>query len=154
MTGIEGTWSLQFIIGLILVTLTLFLLLAVAVFAAKHWNSEFGPLWTVGALICIPILLGVTACVTFPWESQYHRYEPKVGKVFQVDKRLVKQGEGMQEKLVVQFADLPGQWGCEDTRCASVRPGDMLALRCIKRWDYSASEGYDCRFVAHERKAA
>jgi hypothetical protein len=153
MNGIEGTWSLGFLIGIILVTLAVLVLLAIALAAAKHWNKEFAPVWCVGAIASITILLGVTACVTFPWESQYHRFEPKVGEVQAIDKRLVRSGEGMQEKLVVRFSGIPGQFGCEDTRCASVRTGDMLALRCIKRWDYSASDGYDCRFVAYEPKA-
>jgi hypothetical protein len=154
MSGIEGTWSLSFLGGLLFVALAIIVLLAIASFAASHWEQDLAPLWAVSAVACIPILLGITACATFPWESEYHRYEPKVGKVVSVDKRLVSAGDkGMQEKLVVRFADMPGQWGCEDTRCASVRPGDMLALRCIKRWDYSASDGYDCRFVAYEPKA-
>lgn len=160
MTTIEGTWSLSFLFGL-LAACAMFIAAVVAGVLLLRWarrNAYSFDEGTARALgwgalgFAVLVVIG-TAVSTFPWEREYHRFEPKVGEVQVIDKRLVAQGGGMQEKIVVRFADLPGQWGCEDTRCALVKPGDMLALRCIKRWDYSATDGYDCRFVAHEGRA-
>jgi hypothetical protein len=159
MSGIEGTWSFGFIIGLIVVAVLLAICGIVALVGlawrthADSYDKGAALATAIGGFVAAVLVAGVTACATFPWESAYHRYEPKVGEVQAIDKRLVPSGEGMEEKMVVRFANVPGQWGCEDTRCALVKPGDNLALRCIKRWDYSATDGYDCRFVAHEAKS-
>ena len=57
----------------------------------------------------------------------------------------------MEEKFVVRYEDGGGQqFGCTDTRCASVKPGDTLTLACKRAWEWAATDGYDCRFRATE----
>jgi hypothetical protein len=42
-----------------------------------------------------------------------------------------------------------GTYGCTDTRCALVEPGDYLKLACKKAWEYGSTDGWDCRFREH-----
>lgn len=44
------------------------------------------------------------------------------------------------------------QYGCIDTRCAGIEVGDDLSLSCIRKWEWAATGGYDCRFVDYQSK--
>jgi hypothetical protein len=121
--------------------LLLALLLLIAVFVAEGELAMMS--WSVVVLL---IVVAIALFGFFPYEKEYHAYIDHGGVVERVDKRLLPDGESMQEKFVVTFVGDPVQVGCEDTRCATARPGDTLVLACLKDWDLFGTDGYDCKF--------
>ena len=90
----------------------------------------------------------------FPYGNQYHQFQPKYGTVTSIDKRLVSSSSSsMEEKYVVTFEGSKQQYACMDTRCATIEVGDDLSLSCIREFEYSATDGWDCRYVDWEEKA-
>lgn len=106
-----------------------------------------------GVLILVPVFILANGCGFWPYQAEYHKWEVKSGVVEKIDKRLVSSGDsGMEEKLVVRFAGDSQQYGCLDTRCASVSEGDELALLCKRAWEWAATDGYDCKWGSYVPK--
>lgn len=141
-----STWDIGFIVGLSLFTLLAVLAAVIAVWAFAEREFLMGSLFGCGSLVLVLIAL----LIAFPFEKHYHAWVPVSGTVQQVDKRLLPDGDGMQEKIVVVYEGSSLQFGCEDTRCASVRPGDQLSMKCKTQWDYQGADGRDCKFVSFE----
>jgi len=156
MTHTDGDarWSINFLIGLPLLILLIIALIVGTAFMFRAYRNDVNSWGRDGMLLAFAIGLGlvtviviaVTAGGFYPYEKEYHAYVKKVGTVESVSKRLLPSGDAMQEKFVVHYTD-GREFGCEDTRCALVKPGDRLVLACIRKWDYQASDGYDCGFV-------
>lgn len=146
-------WSLNLISGLIVAVV----LIVAAVMLSRFWygknktaDSYDGDmfLWLArGAIAFVVVVVGITALTTFPWEKQYHYWEDKAGVVAEIESRLLKDGDGMSEKYAVRFEGSAQEYGCEDTRCSLVKPGDTLTLRCLRVWEYSGTDGWDCSYV-------
>lgn len=103
----------------------------------------------------VGIIIGTAAPVTgmWPYKAEYHQWQHHGGTVTSIDKRLVSAGsDSMEEKFVVTFEGDAQQYGCQDTRCASVEEGDTLHLSCKRVWEWAATDGFDCRFVGYEPK--
>jgi hypothetical protein len=155
-----GTW-----VGLpiaIVVLATAALILAVAVrLIVKNWNPETGngdafasaTLWGIGALIAVTVTAVVFAATWWPFNWEYHQWRPVRGEVTQIDKRMLSDGDkGMSEMFVVRFADRPDEYRCDDSRCAAVKPGDVLELTCKKKWQWTGTHGRECSFVETVRR--
>lgn len=104
-----------------------------------------------------PVLIAVTVAATwwgmYPWKSEYHHWVPKSGTVARVDSRLISSGDkSMETKFVVMFAGDEQQYGVLDTRAAGVKTGDRLTVACVRIWQYSGTDGFDCNFVSLEHK--
>ena len=141
----HANWSLGVLVGLPFVTIVT---LAILCFIA--WCFVPADEWGLG-LIGVAVLAVWLALVTlayWPLKAEYHKWQPHGGTVATVDSRLVSAGDGkgMETKFVVTFAGDPVQVGCTDTRCATVKPGDQLWLKCIRVFEWAATDGYDCRF--------
>ena len=147
-------WSLNFITGLVTSGVLIAILTAlVPVMYRKHARARYYDgdtfLWMARGLIAsVVIVVAFTAGALFPWEKPYHYFETYSGPVAEIEARLLADGDGMSEKFAVRFEGSTQEYGCEDTRCALVQPGDTLTLRCIKVWEYSGTDGYDCSFVS------
>lgn len=103
------------------------------------------------ALAAVLVILTLTPWGMYPYKAEYHQWRTVSGTVEKIDKRLIGNGDSMEDKFVVRFADSNGaQFGCDDTRCASVEAGDALTLSCKRVWQYTGTDGYDCRFVSTE----
>lgn len=150
-------WSLGFIVGMVVTAI----IVLTSVFAIIHFRRkarEARDRWDRGdfvfysriAIGVLVVTVGVAAVATFPWTKPYHYWETQSGVVRQIEARLLADGDGMSEKYAVRFEGDNQEFGCKDTRCALVSPGDMLTLRCIKVWVYSGTDGYDCSFVSNE----
>lgn len=139
-----GGWTAGTLIGLPLLAV---LLLAVAAFAALAFYEE-GPLWGVTVLLGGWLFFGTFGAIGFyPFQKAYHYWTPVTGTVAEVDKRLVRDGGGMSEKVVIRFEDDPQQYGIEDTRAALLRKGDEASLLCKKAHQWGPSvDGFDCRW--------
>lgn len=101
--------------------------------------------------ILVLVTVVASAVFLYPYEAEYHRWEERTGTVAEVNKRLVGDGDdGMKEKFVVRYAEGGREYGCDDTRCAVVEPGDVLTLSCKRVWQYSGTDGWDCTFVRNQ----
>lgn len=97
----------------------------------------------LGLVLCLAVL----GFVSFPWSGQYHRFVPKTGVVTAVGSRFLAsgtQGGGSTQKFVVTMGGR--DYGCNDTRCATVRKGDRLTLMCERSWQWAGVPGWDCNW--------
>lgn len=156
MTPLETTWSLGTLIWLPISALLVIGLIAFGEIAkrAREGASTYDKgLWTgtkwCSRALALLFVIG-TALGMYPYAGEYHQWRDVAGTVASIDNRLIGTGDGMETKFVVRFADTDQQYGCDDTRCAQVREGDRLTLSCIRAWQYTGTDGYDCRFVSTE----
>lgn len=141
-------WSLGVLIGLPLAAIVLIGLFGLGVLFAsgKEWGVAAG--FFLAFAVFLAFLLSPLGY--YPYKAEYHQWQPHGGTVASIDKRLMGGSDNLEEKFVVRFEGSPQQYGCSDTRCASVHPGDRLSLTCKKDWEYAAVDGYNCRFVSTE----
>lgn len=107
--------------------------------------------WSWAPLVLIALTLGLTWWGMYPWNTEYHHWIPKSGVVARVDSRLISSGDGSgspETKFVVMFTGDQQQYGVNDTRAAGVKQGDRLTITCVRTWQYSGTDGYDCNFIA------
>jgi hypothetical protein len=140
------TWSLGVLIGLPLVILTILLSVALIVYCIQSdaYDAWMGTATGVVVLVCVVI---GAAWGFYPYSAEYHKWVPKTGVVKATDKRIVSGGEGKINEKIVATYENGAQYGCNDTRCASVRKGDTLTLTCKRTWQYTGVDGYDCNFI-------
>lgn len=152
----SGTWSLGVLIGGPVTVLLA--LIGLAAIGVGIWLKAKGErdTWILtgggSAWLAVVVGLAVSPLGFWPFAAEYHQWREVSGTVQQIDKRLIGSGDKMEDKFVVRFTDGGLQFGCDDTRCASVREGDSLTLSCKRAWQYTGTDGYDCRFVSTEAK--
>lgn len=153
----ETSWSLGVLAGLPIVIVLVLIFGALSAFGLRRARDEDvadyrGELLFLGwAAAAATAVVAVISLVTFyPYSAEYHQWRGVGGEVQTIDKRLLSTSDGMEEKFVVTFKDGGQQYGCDDTRCASVKPGDELVLTCKRAWQFTGTDGYDCRFVSTE----
>lgn len=145
-------WAFSFIVSIVVTIIGLFGITALIVWAFRptdDWRaikSEYPGEVRCGSVGLLVLWIAFWAFAFFPYEKAYHAYIETAGTVETIDSRLLPSGDGMEEKFVVRFEGSQQEYGCLDTRCALVEPGDYLVLACIKDWDYNATDGYDCKF--------
>jgi len=151
----ESSWSLGVLVGLPIVIILCLVALAAIVFGlAVLGRDDDGHLLALMGVGLLVVTLGVAALPKigfYPYSAEYHQWREVSGKVTDIEKRLVKSGDGMQEKYVVTY-ESGNEFGCLDTRCATVEPGDTLTLTCKRAWQYTGVDGYDCNFVTKEEQ--
>ena len=157
MLSLSTSWSLGVLVGL---PILLLIVLALAVggfvlFRKRKDVDDFdAPVvkWLgIGSWALAFVMAVLMAAPTgyYPYKAEYHQWRTQSGVVAEVNKRLVGNGDsGMSEKIVVRYEGSTGAFGCEDTRCALVKQGDTLDLKCKRAWQYASVSGYDCRFVS------
>lgn len=104
---------------------------------------------TILALIAV---LGF-AIGLWPYQWQYHSYQPVAGTVLDAHSRFITDGDSTSQSFAIRLSN-GRTYRCDDTRCAAVMVGDRLRLRCIREWVYAGEDGYVCRFVRHDRAAS
>jgi hypothetical protein len=110
--------------------------------------SAFG-CWVLAAGFLIGTAIGM-----WPYSSEYHVWRTTTGTVKTMDSRMVSAGDnGMEQRFVVTFAD-GRQRACDDTRCTTVKPGDVLTLKCKRHYQWGGTPGWDCNWVGNERPGA
>lgn len=148
-----ASWSLGVLVALPILLVVIVCLIVGGIFA---WRYDLDGDWELKVVAGIAWLAALVMAVLmalptgyYPYKAEYHQWRPISGKVAEVSKRLVGDGDhGMSEKIVVRYDGSTGAYGCEDTRCALVKVGDALDLKCKRAWQYASVSGYDCRFVA------
>jgi len=149
----EPSWSLGVRIGLPILLLLLAAGITIWIWVGRleGYEADFNRRafrWISGIGIGLTVVIGAVSF--YPYKAEYHQWQPVSGTVAKVDKRLIGNGKGMEEKFVVVFVGSGQQYGCNDTRCASVRPGDSLTITCKRTWQFAGTDGYDCNFVSTE----
>jgi hypothetical protein len=112
----------------------------------------------VGVMLAAAVVMivagGIGTWIAWPFDGQYHRYQPLGGTVASIGSRLIASGTkngGSTQKFVFTFTN--GQaLGCNDTRCSAVRPGDNVTLMCERAYQWNApSPGWDCNWGTDHR---
>ena len=154
----SGTWSLGVLVGVPLFGLSLVALVIGGLWLVRYdrrasdIDKGIPKVLGIGCLTTAVVLTVLLASPAgyYPFSAEYHQWREVSGTVTQIDKRLIGNGKSMEDKFVVRFDGDRQQFGCDDTRCASVREGDELTLSCKRAWQYTGTDGYDCRFVSTE----
>lgn len=154
----SGPWSVGVYLGIPGAILSAALFIGLT-FLMRHWwktadNYDRGMArfltYAAGVFTVVTVMVGIAAF--YPFGGEYHQFRNVSGTVEQIDNRLIGNGSGgMEDKFVVRFKGSTLQFGCDDTRCASVREGDSLVLSCKREWQYTGTDGYNCRFVSMEK---
>ena len=135
-------WSPGVLIG---VPAVIVLVLALAAVVFYLIRIDF-PELAVFAGIVLVLLVGISAAGFYPYKAEYHQFRPVTGQVEKIGKRLVSEGDGMQERYVFR---INGQdYGVDDTRASQTQVGDVVSLSCIREWVYASTSGWACRWVA------
>lgn len=158
----DASWSLGTLIGLPMLTLVALIAVVGIYFGARHWRKAAGEKGYVqddyrfegrllvgvfsAFLICSVI---ATAWGFYPYKAEYHQWRTVSGEVTDVNSRIISTGKSsVNQRFVVE---LDGKaFGCDDTRCASVKVGDVLTLSCKREWQYTGVDGYGCNFISNE----
>lgn len=99
----------------------------------------------------------------FPGGSDYNGWNVEQGTVLSIHGRLLAgdtSGSGSTENFPVQMKHPDGTVGtyrCDDSRCANVEPGDVIALQCHKEYSFSiprSAQGWVCDFLASRGRTA
>lgn len=107
----------------------------------------------VGVLLVSAVVVLVAGAAgtwnAWPFDGQYHRYQPLGGTVASISSRLIASGTsggGSTQKFVLTFTD-GSALGCNDTRCSAVKTGDKVTLMCERAYQWNApSPGWDCNW--------
>jgi nitrogen fixation-related uncharacterized protein len=150
----DYTWSLGTLIGLPIAGFLAVICLAVAVAAflwrrsmdLSDYDRTFATGSIVGGIVSLVLVVIATGWFMWPWKAEYHQWRDTSGTVVAVDSRLLSDGHGTTQRFVVTL-DGDRQRACDDTRCAQVKPGDDLTLKCKRAWQWAATPGWDCNFV-------
>lgn len=122
---------------------------AVLLFAARIADrmdvSILAPIGGGAAAAAVVVVVFVLSW--FPFSAEYHQWTQLRGTVAQSSSRLISADNATSQRFVVAFKGNPGQFSCDDTRCALVHPGDVLTLSCKRSWQYVGTSGYDCNYV-------
>ena len=144
----NGTWSQGTIFGVpgfIVAALVCVGVLLYGVFFADR-DIMVLPIVLGACGLAIAVIVFMTAY--WPFDSSYHKWYTVAGVVKSIDSRQAEGDSASFTRMVITYAG-GEQYGCDDTRCAAVRPGDLLTLRCKREWQYEGTPGYLCNFVAN-----
>lgn len=142
-------WTTGTLAGFVATGVVALLVLAALILAVSALVQREGLLAAIfggGALL---LVVGV-AWAWFPYDKRYHALETVHGTVSEVASRQIAKDEGFEQKFVVRFLESPQEYGCEDTRCALVKPGDQVTLKCQLKWDRTGTDGFDCKWGKNE----
>jgi len=151
-----GSWTLATIIGTAVVVLLVTIVGLGGIGGTVVWardrkvnrqDAVTGLAVSIGAAVLSAVILLIYVAVMWPLNGAYHQWRSTSGTVESVASRQVANDKAMETKYVIKFVN-GGERGCLDTRCALIKPGDQLELKCKKIWQWSATAGFDCNYVS------
>lgn len=157
----SARWSLGVLIGLPILGLVLLICLVVFVLGILFWRSErkkkdtayseaaLGAWFSVGAFGVALLALIIAGIAYWPWQADYHKWQPTSGTVTDISSRFLGDGKSTTQRFVVTLDGI-GQRACDDTRCSLVHKGDVLFLSCKRSYQFAGTAGYDCNYVKNE----
>lgn len=92
--------------------------------------------------------LATVAITAFPFQAQYLQYRPVSGTVRSVTSRFLSGGNNsVSQRFAVTMSG--GQiYGCDDTRCSTLKPGDRVTILCERQWQWVGVPGWTCNWGA------
>lgn len=139
----HGAWLPSVSIGLPTLAFLAFVMLVLTLVCLVVSEGDFAPFAVFFGLV----FAGAVIAPMFgywPYHADYHKLQPVTGVVQTVDTRYL---------AASQFVVVTYQGGqivrCDDSRCATVKPGDELRLLCTKQHDFGsplAVDGWACRW--------
>jgi hypothetical protein len=139
-----GAWTLGtyifwpvFVIGLV------FLVAAVVGGLSTH---DTGAVSAAFLGLCIAV---VSVVIYWPpLDGAYHHWYPVSGVVAQAPaSRLITDGgKSVNQRFVLRFAGSGTLFGCDDTRCATLKVGDTVKLQCKRKWQFRGTPGWVCNY--------
>lgn len=112
-------------------------------------DDRFLGAWLLGSgVVALVLTVSISAFAFWPYQKQYHWWQPVHGQVEQVSSRLLPAGERtVTQKFVVKLRNDPHPYGIDDTRASLLKPGDSVSLSCIRVYTYASGDnGYDCKW--------
>jgi hypothetical protein len=155
--GMSTHWSLGVLVGLpIMLVLTgAALVTGITMIRKSHDMDDIdGPFAKWGGLAIVAaavITLAVAASPAgyYPYSAEYHQWRPVSGTVTQVSSRIISDGSSsVSQRFVVKIKGRDSFYGCDDTRCSTIKPGDTVHLSCKREWQYASVPGYGCRWAS------
>lgn len=151
ITG-EYQWGLGVYVGLPLLGILVAVCVVIAIAAGRMYvrdvDHEFKYLaWGsyVGALAML--LIGALCWYPFTPARDFHAWNKVTGTVGSISNRFLGDGNGsMSQRIVVRFAGSHGLYGCDDSRCTSLKAGDRVALLCKREWQFRGQSGWECKW--------
>jgi hypothetical protein len=138
-------WSLGVLIGLPIFILLLVALLGFGVVAAIAGEAGLAA-GSIGSAVVLAVVL-LSPLGYYPYATEYHKWQPVSGTVTAVSNRLISDGDkGMNQRFVVKLQGEDLYYGCDDTRCSTIKVGDTVHLSCKREWQYASVSGYGCRW--------
>jgi len=153
-------WGLGVLVGYPVLLLILVALFFTARWFRNHkWDSyddKLGRVWVPRVCFIIAVIaVLITAIGSWPYKAEYHKWQNVDGVVTSTNSRFLASGDkngGTNQKFVVTFKGSDQQFGCNDTRCATVEKGDWLKITCMRSFQWFGTPGYDCNFVDYKSK--
>ncbi len=100
------------------------------------------------ALLAVVVVAGF-AIGLWPYKWEYHSYQQVAGNVADISARFRVDGQATSQSFAIRFQGRSQIYRCDDTRCALIKPGDRLVLRCIREYQWASVSGYGCVFVRY-----
>ena len=145
--------SLGTLIGLPVMILCALLLIAGAFLGAAvpGYSNRLRIGWGIAAAIGTALVCGIGIFIgMYPLSGEYHHWQTISGTVDSTNSRFLAKSKGTDQKFVVTFEGSDQQYGCNDTRCATVRKGDQLSITCKRVNQWFGTDGYDCNFESYK----
>ena len=103
--------------------------------------------WALAAVVFIGTVLGM-----YPYKAEYHKWQNISGTITSTNSRFLAKQSGTDQKFVITFQGSDQQFGCNDTRCSTLREGDWAEITCKRVFQLFGTPGYDCNFVSYRKK--
>lgn len=142
--------EIGYVVGTIIASLIVLVAIIVIIAVWVRDSYDKGLISLVAFVVAL-IVAGLYVWASYPsFDMKYHSYKPVAGTVEKINSRIVSDGDSVNQKFVVIFKGDSQEYGCVDTRCSLVQPGDQLSLSCIQVFVYAGTDGFDCQFVKRE----
>ncbi len=146
MVNHDGAWLPSVTLGLPAIILGGLACVFLIWLAFRFNQDDPAGAWMLSATPILCLLgLGIGSAFGYwPYHGDYHRLQPASGVVESVDSRFLA---ASQYVVVTYQGGLTVR--CDDSRCATVRPGDTLRLLCTKEHQFGsplAADGWGCRW--------
>jgi hypothetical protein len=118
--------------------------------ASYEYQRDEGHAMMVGGGIVGIVALALALVAMFPYDRAYHEWQPVAGTVATVDVRILDADGGTAYDIRFAGATDGGvgsDYVCQDTRCATIAPGDLVTLACKLWYERTAADWWECRYV-------
>lgn len=128
-------------------TIIMYVLIGIIV-AAGIWITWLSRTWWVMAIdaAVVAIVFGIFVWAAWPpYAMAYHTYQPTTITVRSISSRIIESGNSVNQRIAVVGTN-NRIYGCDDTRCTTLQPGQTVTLMCTLLWQGNAVPGSVCNW--------